>query len=73
MKKIINGLYGKFATYTPVAAFATAYARDNIIRTASKCYGRFQYADTDSIHKIRHNNNKKIKERSIKNERKHYY
>ena len=55
MKKIINGLYGKFATYTPVAAFATAYARDNIIRTASKCYGRFQYADTDSIHKISKN------------------
>lgn len=36
--------------YTPVAAFATAYARDNIIRTANKCYDRFQYADTDSIH-----------------------
>ena len=71
MKKIINGLYGKFATYTPVAAFATAYARDNIIRTASKCYGRFQYADTDSIHKI---SKKQINERMYKkNERKHYY
>ena len=66
MKKIINGLYSKFASYTPVAAFATAYARDNIIRTASKCYGRFQYADTDSIHKIRHNNNKKNKRKEYK-------
>ena len=50
MKDFVNGLYGKFATSPTVAAFASAYARDNIIRTANKCYGRFQYADTDSIH-----------------------
>lgn len=36
--------------YVPVAAFITAYARDNIIRAAIKCGDRFIYADTDSLH-----------------------
>lgn len=49
----------KNPVYIPMAAFITAYARDDIIRTAQKIvdyslkkYGenRFIYSDTDSIH-----------------------
>lgn len=36
--------------YLPVAIFVTSYARNKIIRAAQKVYGRFCYADTDSIH-----------------------
>lgn len=38
--------------YLPHAIFITAYARDNIIRTAQrfKDKGRFVYCDTDSVH-----------------------
>lgn len=36
--------------YLPIAAFVTAYARDKTIRAAQKCYNRFLYSDTDSIH-----------------------
>lgn len=36
--------------YVPVTAFITAWARWNIINTASRCYNRFLYADTDSLH-----------------------
>lgn len=36
--------------YIPVGCFCTAYARDVTIRAAQKCYGRFMYADTDSLH-----------------------
>ncbi|QDH50332.1 DNA polymerase [Bacillus phage Karezi] len=36
--------------YTPMGCFITAYARENVIRTAQKLQHRFIYADTDSIH-----------------------
>lgn len=36
--------------YIPVGVFVTAYARDVTIRAAQKCYDRFVYADTDSLH-----------------------
>ena len=36
--------------YVPVTSFITAWARWNIITTASHCYDRFLYADTDSLH-----------------------
>lgn len=36
--------------YIPVGCFCTAYARDTTIRAAQKCYDRFIYADTDSLH-----------------------
>jgi len=36
--------------YTAVGAFITSYARSKTIRTAQTVYGRFMYADTDSIH-----------------------
>lgn len=36
--------------YIPVGCFCTAYARDVTIRAAQKCYDRFMYADTDSLH-----------------------
>lgn len=38
--------------YIPMAVFITAWARDKTIRTAQKCYDRFIYADTDSLHLI---------------------
>lgn len=38
--------------YVPMAAFITAYARDNIIRNGQKIYDELCYIDTDSIHKI---------------------
>ena len=38
--------------YIPVAAFITAYARETTIRAAQRCYNRFVYADTDSLHLI---------------------
>ena len=38
--------------YTPLGIFITAWARDNIVRTAQSVYDRFCYADTDSIHII---------------------
>lgn len=36
--------------YTAMGVFITAWGRDMTIRTAQKCYHRFGYADTDSIH-----------------------
>ena len=36
--------------YIPMGTFITAYARDLTIRSAQKCYDRFAYADTDSLH-----------------------
>ena len=36
--------------YLPVASFITSYAREWTIRSAQKCYDRFIYADTDSLH-----------------------
>lgn len=38
--------------YIPVACFVTAYARNVTIRSAQAVYGRFAYADTDSLHLI---------------------
>lgn len=38
--------------YTPMAAFITAYARDDIVRNAQALGDRFAYADTDSLHVI---------------------
>lgn len=40
--------------YTAMGAFITAYAREKTIRSAQKVYGRFIYADTDSLHLIGH-------------------
>lgn len=40
------------AVYLPVGTFCTAYARNTTIRAAQKCYDRFAYADTDSLHLI---------------------
>lgn len=36
--------------YMPMASFITAYARAHTITAAQKCYDRFVYADTDSLH-----------------------
>lgn len=36
--------------YVPMGSFITAYAREKTIRTAQKCYDRFIYSDTDSLH-----------------------
>lgn len=36
--------------YTAMGVFITSYARDLTIRTAQDHYGRFVYADTDSLH-----------------------
>lgn len=36
--------------YCPMAAFITAYARDNVIRLGQKYYDRLLYIDTDSLH-----------------------
>lgn len=36
--------------YIPCASFITSYAREKTISTAQKCYHRFIYADTDSLH-----------------------
>ena len=38
--------------YIPVGTFVTSYARNVTIRAAQKCYDRFIYADTDSLHLI---------------------
>lgn len=38
--------------YIPVGTFITAYARRKTISSAQKCYERFLYADTDSLHLI---------------------
>ena len=38
--------------YIPVGTFVTSYARNVTIRAAQKCYYRFIYADTDSLHLI---------------------
>lgn len=40
--------------YIPMAVFITSWARDKTIRTAQKCYDRFIYADTDSLHLVGH-------------------
>lgn len=42
--------------YIPVGTFVTSYARNVTIRAAQKCYDRFIYADTDSLHLIGHEN-----------------
>lgn len=36
--------------YLPVGVFITAHARFKTITSAQKCYDRFLYADTDSLH-----------------------
>ena len=36
--------------YLPMGIFITAYAREKTIRSAQKCYDRFIYSDTDSLH-----------------------
>lgn len=36
--------------YIPVAIFTTSYARRITITSAQKCFDRFLYADTDSLH-----------------------
>lgn len=36
--------------YIPVATFITAWARNKTIRSAQKCFDRFLYSDTDSLH-----------------------
>lgn len=36
--------------YTAMGAFITAYARQDLIRSAQANYGRFLYCDTDSLH-----------------------
>lgn len=36
--------------YIPIGIFTTAYARYKTITSAQKCYDRFLYADTDSLH-----------------------
>ena len=38
--------------YLPVGMFVTAWARNKTIRAAQKCFDRFLYADTDSLHLI---------------------
>lgn len=38
--------------YVPYASFTTAWARDNVIRTAQANIKNFVYADTDSVHLI---------------------
>lgn len=38
--------------YIPVGTFVTSYARNVTIRAAQKCFDRFIYADTDSLHLI---------------------
>ena len=38
--------------YTAMGCFITAYAREKTIRSAQSVYGRFIYADTDSLHLI---------------------
>lgn len=38
--------------YLPVGIFVTSYARAKTIRSAQACYGRFCYADTDSLHLV---------------------
>lgn len=38
--------------YTAMGAFITAYAREKTIRSGQRVYGRFIYADTDSLHLI---------------------
>lgn len=38
--------------YTAMGCFITAYARKKTIRSAQSVYGRFIYADTDSLHLI---------------------
>ena len=40
------------AVYIPVGAYCTAYARNVTLTAAQKNFGRFAYADTDSIHVI---------------------
>lgn len=46
----LGSLEEREPVYIPVGCFVTAYARDKIIRSAQKCYNRFMYADTDSLH-----------------------
>jgi len=36
--------------YVPYVTFVTAWARNNLVTTINKCYDRFLYCDTDSIH-----------------------
>lgn len=40
----------KDGVYLPVAVFVTAWARYKTVRSAQSVYGRFVYADTDSLH-----------------------
>lgn len=42
----------KNGIYIPVAAFITAYAREEVINSAQANYDNFVYSDTDSIHLI---------------------
>lgn len=36
--------------YLPVACFMISYAKAYLVRIANKCYDRFLYSDTDSLH-----------------------
>lgn len=47
--------------YVPVAAFATAYAREQLIHGILANYDRFMYCDTDSMHLIGEGEPKGIK------------
>lgn len=51
---LVKYAYGEWETrdgiYIPMGTFITAYARNVTIRSAQKCYNRFAYADTDSLH-----------------------
>lgn len=38
--------------YLPVGVFITSYARAKTIMSAQRCYERFAYADTDSLHLV---------------------
>lgn len=50
--KLVKKKESKKYIYVPIASFITSYAREECIRSAQKCYERFLYADTDSLHLI---------------------
>lgn len=52
LKYAAGDIETKEPVYIPAGVFCTAYARDVTIRAAQKCYDRFMYADTDSLHVI---------------------
>lgn len=50
VKLILGETEERNPVYTPVGVFITAYARRVTIRACQANYGRFLYADTDSMH-----------------------